>query len=304
MAFVKRIFLFVCMNLLVILTVSFILNFFHVQPYLSAYGLDFSNLLTFCMIWGMTGAFISLALSRVMAKWMLGVRTIDFDSKDPQMQQLLYTVSRLSQRAGIDMPQVGIYQSQDVNAFATGPTKKRSLVAVSTGLLNRMNEKELEGVLGHEIAHISNGDMVTMTLLQGVINAFVMFLARALASILSGFGRDKNSRSSSGNHMSYMLLTFLFESVFMALGFLVIAAFSRWREFRADQGGAEVAGKDAMIAALRNLQTAHTQHESKQHEAVAAFKISQTQRKGIRALFSTHPPLEERIRRLEIEVYA
>lgn len=299
----KRILLFVALNLLVIMMVTLVLNIFHVQPYLTAHGIDYSSLMIFCLIWGMAGALISLSLSRIMAKWMLGVSVIDPASRDPQLKELLNTVQTLSQRAGIPMPQVGIYRSNEINAFATGPSQKRSLVAVSSGLLNRMNQKELEGVLGHEISHIANGDMVTMTLLQGVINAFVMFLARILASLLSGFGRNK-SNSQGGSYMSYVLFTFLFEAVFMALGFLVIAAFSRYREFRADAGGAHLAGKDAMISALKSLNALKNNEDPKQNEAIAAFKISRAGKKGMLSLFSTHPPLEERIERLERHSYA
>jgi heat shock protein HtpX len=299
----KRILLFVALNLLVIMMVTLVLNIFHVQPYLTKHGIDYSSLMILCLIWGMAGALISLALSRIMAKWMLGVSVIDPASRDPQLKELLNTVQTLSQRAGIPMPQVGIYRSNEINAFATGPTQNRSLVAVSSGLLNRMNQKELEGVLGHEISHIANGDMVTMTLLQGVINAFVMFLARILASLLSGFGKNKSS-NQGGSYMSYVLFTFLFEAVFMALGFLVIAAFSRYREFRADAGGAHLAGKDAMISALKSLNALKNNEDPKQNEAIAAFKISRTGKKGMLSLFSTHPPLEERISRLERPAYA
>ena len=299
MTFVKRIFLFLALNLLVVLMITCILNLFHVQPYLTAYGLNYKSLMIFCLLWGMGGAFISLALSRKMAKWMLGVSVIDASTRDPALSALVETIHKLSQRAGIPMPQVGIYRSNEVNAFATGPTQSRSLVAVSSGLLNRMGPKELEGVLGHEIAHIANGDMVTMTLLQGVINAFVMFLARILASALSGFGKSREN-SQGGSYMSFMLFTYLFETVFMLLGFLVIAAYSRFREFRADRGGAELAGIESMISALKSLSALKDIQDPKQNAAIAAFKIARSGKKGIFALFSTHPPLEERIARLQM----
>ena len=292
----KRILLFIALNLLVIMMVTLVLNIFHVQPYLTTHGLDYSSLMIFCLIWGMVGALISLCLSRIMAKWMLGVTVISPTTHDPKLKELLDTVSSLAKRARIPVPEVGIYKSNEVNAFATGPTKSRSLVAVSTGLLGRMNSQELEGVLGHEISHIANGDMVTMTLLQGVINAFVMFLARVLASIVSGFGRNKNQ---GGSYMSFILFTYLFEVVFMALGFLVIAAFSRYREFRADAGGAKLSSKESMISALRNLGALQHNEDPKQSETIAAFKISRSTKKGMFSLFSTHPPIEERIRRLE-----
>lgn len=295
----KRICLFLGLNIAVILTISLILSIFQIKPYLTAHGLDYESLMIFCLIWGMCGALISLALSKVIAKWTLGVNIIDPSTKDPHLKDLLDTVETLSLRAGIPVPEVGIYRSHEVNAFATGPTKKHSLVAVSSGLLNRMDKTQLEGVLAHEISHIANGDMVTMTLLQGVINAFVMFLARILAYIVSGLGKNKDNNNSST--LSYFMFTWLFESVFMTLGFLIVAAFSRYREFRADAGGARLAGKDAMIGALNSLKQLQTYQDTEQSQAVAAFKISQKSKNGFLSLFSTHPPLDERIKRLQQE---
>ncbi len=296
----KRIALFIGLNLLIILTVSIISSVFHIQPYLNAHGLDIRSLAIFCLIWGMTGAFISLAVSRQIAKWMLGVSVIDPNTRDPQFKEILDTVASLAHRAGIPIPEVGFYKSNEVNAFATGPTKNRSLVAVSTGLLQKMHRHELEGVLGHEIAHIANGDMVTMTLLQGVVNAFVLFLSRILAYVISGFGKSRESNQSGGNYLSFVMLTYLFEVVFMALGFMLIAAYSRFREFRADRGGAELAGKSSMISALKALmaqkQVAEPQNQA---QTIAALKISRSSKHGIMSLFSTHPPLEERIKKLE-----
>jgi heat shock protein HtpX len=283
--------------MLVILMITLVMNIFDIRPYLSAHGLDYTSLMIFCLIWGMGGALISLALSKKMAKWMMGVKIIDPQTRDPELRQLLETVHTLCHRAGIPLPEVGIYRSNEVNAFATGPTRSRSLVAVSTGLISRMNEKEMEAVLGHEVSHIANGDMVTMTLLQGVINAFVMFLARVLAYIISGFG--KNRQGSGGSYMSFMLLTYLFEIVFLLLGSLVVAAYSRYREFRADAGGARLAGKDSMIAALKTLRVMQEIRDPKENPAMAAFKISHPAKKGLLRLFASHPPLEERIERLQ-----
>lgn len=298
MRFAKRIFLFLAVNALVVLTISIVLNLFNVRPFLTAHGLDYRSLMIFCLVWGMGGALISLSLSRVMAKRLMGVRVIDPHTDDPALARLISTVHKLAQEARLpDMPQVGIYESPEVNAFATGPTKRRSLVAVSRGLLQRMSPKELEGVLAHEITHISNGDMVTMTLLQGVVNAFVMFLARVLALALSS-GRGGNKEYVSRG--SYMLWVVLFEVLFMVLGSLVIAVYSRWREFRADAGGAELAGKGNMIAALRSLQTLQEKRDPKAEQpAFDAMKISSYRRSPLMKLFSTHPPLEERIARLE-----
>lgn len=299
MAIAKRIFLFLAVNLLVVITLSIILSIFHVQPYLQGYGLNIQSLLIFCFIWGMGGAFISLALSRQMAKWMMGVHVINPDTADPDLRRLVATVHQLARDAHLpDMPEVGIFESLEPNAFATGPTKKRSLVAVSTGLLRRMSQKELEGVLAHEISHISNGDMVTMTLIQGIVNAFVMFLARLLAYIFSGMGRSRDG--SSGSYFSYMIFVFIFEIVFMILGSIVVCWFSRFREFRADKGGADLTGKEKMIAALESLQRMQQIHDPHAEKpSFQAFKISTQRKSGFLMLFATHPPLEVRIERLQ-----
>ena len=293
----KRIFLFLALNFLVILMITIVLDLLNVRPFLSSNGIDMQSLLIFCLIWGMGGALISLSLSRVMAKWMMGIQMIDPNTHDPELRHLLDTVRKLAKRSGVPFPEVGIYRSNEVNAFATGPTKNRSLVAVSTGLLQRMKENEIEGVLGHEISHIANGDMVTMTLLQGVVNAFVMFLARILAYAVSGFGR--NRESGGGSIMSYMLFVYLFEVVFMILGSLVVAAYSRHREFRADAGGARLAGRESMVSALQSLRALQEIKDPRvENPAMAAFKISHPSKKGLIRFFATHPPLEERIERL------
>jgi heat shock protein HtpX len=300
MAFVKRIFLFLIVNILVVMTISFILSLLNVKPFLNAHGLDYNSLMIFCLIWGFAGAFISLGLSRMMAKWMLGVRLIDPATSDPDQQKLVQTVYALARAANLPaMPEVGIYDSPEVNAFATGPSKRRSLVAVSSGLLSRMSPSELEGVLGHEISHVANGDMVTMTLVQGVVNAFVMFLARALAFVLSGLG-NRNERSSSSSYFMFNVLVFVFQIVFMILGSLVVAAFSRYREFRADKGGAKLAGRDKMIGALQALEKVQEIRDQRvEKPAFQSMKISHQERGGLIALFMTHPPLKLRIKRLE-----
>jgi heat shock protein HtpX len=300
MAFAKRTILFLAINFLVIITLSIILNLFHVQPFLKGYGLNIQSLLIFCLVWGMGGAFISLALSRQMAKWMMGVHVINPDTGDPDLRRLVATVHQLARDAHLpDMPEVGVFESPEPNAFATGPTKRRSLVAVSTGLLRRMSQKELEGVLAHEIAHISNGDMVTMTLVQGIVNAFVMFLARILAYIFSGMGRSRD-QGSSGSYFSYMIFVFLFEVVFMILGSIVICAFSRFREFRADRGGADLAGKDKMISALESLQKMKEVRDPQvEKPSFQSFMINTKGKSGFMMLFATHPPLEDRIARLK-----
>lgn len=299
MTFFKRIFLFLVVNILIMMTITFILNLLNVKPFLNSYGLDYKSLAIFCLIWGFGGAFISLALSRVMAKAMMGVRVIDPATNDPEMRRLLNTVHDLARAAHLPaMPEVGIYDSPEVNAFATGPSNRRSLVAVSTGLLKRMSSPELEGVLGHEISHIANGDMVTMTLIQGVVNAFVMFLARVLAFVLSGIGNREKSSSSS--YVTFNVLVFVFQIVFMILGSLVVAAYSRFREFRADKGGASLAGRDKMISALEALQKVQDIRDAKvEKPAFQSMKISHQERGGLVALFLTHPPLAKRIERLK-----
>ena len=293
---VKRIFLFMAVNVLVVLTISVLLSVLGIQPYLRANGIDYGSLAAFCLVWGMGGAFISLALSKVMAKWSMGVQIIDPNTTDPTLRALVRAVDRLAQSAGIPMPEVGIYESPEVNAFATGPTKRSSLVAVSTGLLQRMDQPEVEGVLSHEIAHVANGDMVTMTLIQGVVNAFVMFLARVIAFAAAQFmsrDRDENEGFSYG---IYFLVQFVCEIVFMVLGTIVVAWFSRWREFRADAGGAQIGGRERMIGALEALQRTVEIRDPRPQEAVATLKISNPN--GIMRFFMTHPPLEERIARL------
>jgi heat shock protein HtpX len=228
----------------------------------------------------------------------MGVKVIDANTSSPQLKKLLDTVHTLCHTAHMThMPEVGIYESPEVNAFATGPSERSSLIAVSTGLLRRMSEEELEGVLSHEITHITNGDMVTMTLVQGVVNAFVMFLARALAFAFASAGKSKDE---SPSYLSYNLFVMLFQIVFMVLGSLVVAWFSRLREFRADAGGAHIAGKDKMIAALEALQnTQRIQDPAHSQPSFSALKISTSSKGGWMHLFASHPPLEERIARLK-----
>jgi heat shock protein HtpX len=293
---VKRIFLFLAVNFLVMMTVSALLSVLGIQPYLSAKGINYQSLLAFCLVWGMGGAFISLALSKVLAKTMMGVKVIDPNTTDPTLRALVRAVDRLAQTAGIPMPEVGIYESPEVNAFATGPTKRSSIVAVSTGLLQRMDQPEVEGVLSHEIAHIANGDMVTMTLIQGVVNAFVMFLARVIAFAAAQFFARDRDEGEGFSYGIYFLVQFVFEIVFMLLGSIVIAWFSRMREFRADAGGAQFGGRERMIGALEALQRTVQIQDPQPQPAIATLKISNPI--GIMRFFSTHPPLEERIARL------
>lgn len=294
----KRIFLFLAVNVLILVTLSFTLNLLGVGGYFSARGIDYRALMTFCLVWGMGGAFISLALSRVMAKWMMGVVLIAPDTREPGLAELVRTVHNLAKAAGLPkMPEVGYYPSPEVNAFATGPTRSRALVAVSAGLLDRLDRAQLEGVLSHEIAHVANGDMVTMTLIQGVINAFVMFLARIIAFFIANRGRDSESGSTAPNY----LIIFLLEMALSVLGMIVVSAFSRRREYRADEGGARLAGRDKMINALEGLRRTAAYADLTNKESLATLKIS-GKPKGFFSLFATHPPLEERIARLKAAV--
>lgn len=299
MAIAKRVFLFLSLNILIMLTLSVLLNVLGVKPYLTAQGLNYISLMAFCLIWGMGGAFISLGLSRIMAKWMMGVQVIPPDVRDPELRELVQTVHELARAAKLPvMPEVGIYESAEINAFATGPTKSRSLVAVSSGLLHRMNTNEVRGVLGHEVAHIANGDMVTMTLLQGVVNAFVMFLARVIAFALTMARQDNEERSSDSPPFAYYAVQFVLEIFFMILGSMVVAWFSRYREYRADLGGAKLAGADNMIQALQGLQRTLDLVDPQAQPAVQSMKISSRGGRFMK-LFSTHPPLEDRIQRLK-----
>ena len=294
----KRVFLFLAVNFLVVVTISILLQVLGIRPYLTARGIDYRALLGFCLVWGMGGAFISLGLSRVMAKWSMGVQVIDPNTTNSQGQALVQMVGRLTRSAGVPMPEVGVYDSPDINAFATGPTKSRSLVAVSSGLLERLDRSEAEGVLGHEVTHIANGDMVTMTLLQGVVNAFAMFLSRVIAwAIVQGRRSDDDERPSMGSYGMVYLVQMLVEMVLLVLGSMLVMAFSRWREFRADAGGARLAGRESMIHALEALRRDVGMAAQVPQPAVQTLRISSPG--GVARLFMSHPPLEERIARLQ-----
>lgn len=293
----KRILLFIATNILVIATISIVTSALGLQSYLNQHGIDYKSLAIFCSIWGMGGAFISLMMSRFMAKIAMNLVIIDPQRAISEERHLLDIIYFLAKKAGLKtMPEVGIYHSPELNAFATGPSRDRSLVAVSSGLLNSMDRDQIEGVLGHEIAHIANGDMVTMTLVQGVVNAFAMFLSRIVAYAISiAMSRDEE-RGHEISYMTYSLLTFVFDILFTLLGSILVAAFSRWREYRADRGGAALAGKDKMIKALQKLKSG-VDVEDDRAPSLATLKISGHGR--WLELFSTHPPLEKRIARLK-----
>ncbi|MBY0549864.1 MAG: protease HtpX [Candidatus Obscuribacterales bacterium] len=297
MAMVSRVVLFLLVNALVMITVSVLMAVLGIGPYLSSYGLDFRSLAVFCLLWGFGGSLISLITSRAMAKWTMNVHVIDPSTPDPSLRALVTMVHDLARRAGMEvMPEVGIYDSPDLNAFATGPSSSRALVAVSSGLWSQMNRDELAGVLGHEITHIMNGDMVTMTLLQGVVNAFVMFLSRVIAFFL--VNRD-NERPG----IMYYVVQIGLEILFMFLGSIVVAWFSRIREFRADKGGAKLAGRGSMISALEELRRNYEPMPTAQASAIQTLQIN-GHPTGLMKLFASHPPLEERIERLMKETAA
>jgi heat shock protein HtpX len=287
----KRILLFVLTNLAVMVTASIVLSLLGIGGYRTAAGLDYGALAVFCLVWGSAGAFISLLLSRWMAKRAMGVELVDGRTGHEEADWLYRTVERLARQAQLPMPEVGIYTSPEVNAFATGPSKSKSLVAVSSGLLRGMRREEVEGVLAHELSHIQNGDMVTMTLIQGVVNAFVLFASRVIANIV------RNAVDSRNAAMIGFIVTIVLDIALGILGAMVVAWFSRAREFRADAGAAALTGRGNMIAALRRLQTTH-QLVDPSNQALATMKIAGGEKRWM-MLFSTHPPLEERIAALE-----
>ncbi|NGX33707.1 MAG: Protease HtpX [Candidatus Anoxychlamydiales bacterium] len=296
MNFIKRIFLFILINLLVVLTITTLLNIFNLRPYLTAHGLDINSLAIFCLLWGFTGAFISLLLSKKIAKWAMRVEIIDESTTNDNLKFVFDSVKKIANEADLEyMPEVGVYSSNEVNAFATGPSKKRSLIALSSGLINKMPKDEIEAIIGHEISHITNGDMITMTLLQGVVNAFVMFLARILAFAIS----SSNKRNRSSYTGSYFFV-YIFEIIFMILGSFVLAFYSRKREFRADENSARLLGKEKMIKALQSLKSFYDIKDLKKEKlAIQSLKISNNSKRGLLNLFSTHPPLDDRIEKLK-----
>lgn len=283
----KRIVLFLATNVAVLLVLSLAMRILGIEPYLTAKGLNLSSLLFMAAVMGFGGAFISLAISKWMAKKSMGVRVIETPSNSTEVW-LVETIRKYSADAGFKMPEVGIFDTPEVNAFATGMSKNKSLVAVSSGLLQQMTREEAEAVLGHEIAHIANGDMVTLTLIQGVVNTFVIFLSRVIGYVIDRVVL-KNER---GEGMAFFVTTMIAQVVLGILASIIVMWFSRQREFRADRGGASLAGGGAMIAALERL---NSLHPAPLPEKMAAFGISGSGASGFKRLFMTHPPLEERI---------
>ncbi|MHB1247561.1 MAG: protease HtpX [Sulfuriferula sp.] len=287
----KRIVLFLATNFAIVLVLSVTLRVLGVEPYLTAQGLNLGSLLIFAAVFGLGGSFISLAISKWTAKRSVGAVVIG-NPRTPAEIWLVGTVRRQAQQAGIGMPEVAIYDSPEVNAFATGMNKNNALVAVSTGLLQSMSKEEAEAVLGHEISHVANGDMVTLALIQGVVNTFVMFLSRVI-----GYLVDKVIfKTERGTGPAFFVTMIIAELVLGVLASIIVMWFSRRREFSADSGGATLAGRQNMIAALQRLQQVHA---GPLPEKMAAFGIAGGVGGGLKRLFMTHPPLEERIAALQ-----
>ncbi len=293
----KRIALFLLTNLAVIVVATVVLQLLGVDNFLaqSGSGLNLTALLIFSAVFGFAGSIISLLMSKKIAKWSAKVRIIEQPANSDEAW-LMQTVSGLAQQAGIEMPEVGIFPAQQANAFATGWNKNKALVAVSAGLLQRFGRDEAKAVLGHEIGHVANGDMVTLSLIQGVVNTFVIFLARVVAFGINSFLRDEDGEGLG--LLGYYAVVIVTEIVFGIAASTIVMWFSRWREFHADAAGAKLAGRHNMIAALQRLK-AETEMPSQMPESLAAFGISSGKRSGIRQLFSSHPPLDERIKALQ-----
>ncbi|CAM8401418.1 protease HtpX [Candidatus Methylopumilus planktonicus] len=288
----KRIFYFLVTNLAIVLVLSITMRLLGVEPFLNANGLNLNSLLIFAAVMGFGGAFISLAISKWSAKQMSGAVTIE-TPKTPDEIWLMNIVKKQSQAAGIQMPEVAIFNSPVVNAFATGMSRNSSLVAVSSGLLKMMTKDEAEAVIGHEISHIANGDMVTLTLIQGVVNTFVLFFSRVI-----GYTVDKVVfKTRQGTGPAFFITMIISELLLGVLASIVVMWFSRQREYRADFGGGQLAGKQKMIAALQRLKTQY--ETSALPKSIAALGISGEQGIGLKELFSTHPSLDDRIARLQ-----
>jgi heat shock protein HtpX len=281
--------LFLATNFAVVIVLMVITSLLGVNQYLTQQGINYEALLIFAAVFGMGGAFISLLISKPMAKWSMKVQLIGEQPRGAEEAWLLATVQRQAQMAGIGMPEVGVFDAPEPNAFATGANRNKALVAVSTGLLRTMGREEVEAVLGHEISHVANGDMITLTLVQGVVNTFVIFAARVI-----GYFIDKVVfKNERGIGMGYYMTVLALDILFGILAMMIVAWFSRQREFRADAGGARLAGRGKMVGALQRLAGAYGQ--STLPKQMAAFGING----GIKSLFATHPPIAERIARLQ-----
>lgn len=284
----KRIVLFVLTNLAVLLVLSIVVRLLGLDTWLQVHGTNLGSLLVLAAVFGFGGSFISLAMSKTMAKMSMGVQVIRQPS-DAREQWLLSVVGQHARAVGVGMPEVGIFDSPEPNAFATGASRNNALVAVSTGLLQRMSPPEVEAVLGHEMTHVANGDMVTLTLIQGVLNTFVIFLSRVIGNVID----RAVFRSEDGRGVASFLIVIVLQVLLGILASIIVMWFSRRREFRADRGGAQLAGTDKMIGALEDLKRVHEPLPSQQF---AAFGIADgSVASGLKRLFMSHPPLDERI---------
>jgi heat shock protein HtpX len=292
----KLVFLFLATNVAILLVLSIALQVLGIERILDQQGvdLDLRALLIFSAVLGMGGSFISLAMSKWSAKRMTGAQVIEQPSNESEAW-LLSTVSRQAQAAGIQMPEVAVYDAPELNAFATGMRRNAALVAVSTGLLRNMRRDEVEAVLGHEISHVANGDMVTLGLIQGVVNTFVIFLSRVIGHVVDRVV----FKTERGHGPAFLITTIVAQVLLGILASAIVMWFSRWREFRADAGGAQLAGREKMIAALQRLQTASGQ--APLPDQLAAFGISGGVAQGLKRLFLSHPPLQERIAALQAD---
>lgn len=292
----RRVIYFLLTNIAILVVLSTTMRVLGVEPYLTVHGLNYQSLLIFALVFGMGGSFISLALSKWTAKRISGAQVIKEPSNEAE-RWLVMTVSELASKSNIGMPEVAIFPSDDMNAFATGMRRNKSLVAVSSGLLRRMDRERVRAVLAHEVAHAANGDMITLALIQGVVNTFVLFLSRVIGHTVDRVV-FKNER---GHGPAFWITTILAEMVLAILASIVVFYFSRRREYRADSGAAELVGKKPMIGALKALKASI--HQPHLPDKLAAFGISGAKRRGLTALFATHPDLDDRITALHESAY-
>ncbi len=292
----RRVIYFLLTNIAILIVLSITMRLLGVEPYLTPYGLNYQSLLIFAAIFGMGGSFISLALSKWTAKKLSGAQVITEPSNETE-RWLLRTVTELAAKSNIGMPEVAVYPAEDMNAFATGMRRNKALVAVSYGMLRRMDRENIRAVLAHEVAHVANGDMITLALIQGVVNTFVLFLSRII-----GHAVDKIVFKSEREHGPGFWIATIAAEIFLGiLASLIVFYFSRKREYRADSGAADLVGKKPMIGALEALKASVMQPHLP--DKIAAFGISGSKKQGLAALFSTHPPLDDRIDTLKMSTH-
>jgi len=291
----KRIALFVATNLAVIVLLTSVCHVLGIDQWAAQRGMGIGGLIVFASVFGMGGAFVSLAISKWMAKMSTGAKVIT-EPRNESERWLLETARRHAEKAGIGMPEVAVYDAPEMNAFATGMSRNNALVAVSTGLLQQMDREQVSAVLGHEIGHVANGDMVTLTLIQGVLNTLVIVLARVVGRVVDSWlsgGRDRDGEGGMG----YFVVVMVLQIVFGLFASIIVMWFSRWREFRADAAGANLAGRASMISALQRLSANHG--DTTLPQTIQAFGISGHLATGLKRLFMSHPPIEERIAALQ-----